>query len=130
MVQRDKNLRAYTSSDFVKYFARLYKEMYSRDYVTIYARDCAIMLKLMRKFHDADIDHKDIFVFMDKMFKEYPKRRRIKSIDMNWLYGIVDAYLTTDTFEDKAANKAKAPEIKLDEDMKEWLKKEKEKWLK
>lgn len=130
MVQRDKNLRAYTSSDFVKYFAKKYREMYNRDYVVLFARDCSIMLKVMRKFHEAEIESKDIFTFMDKMFAEYPKRRRIKPIDMNWLYGILDAYLTTDKFDDKSANKVKAPEVRLDDDMKEWLKKEKEKWLK
>lgn len=130
MIKREKGVRDYNSSDFVKYFAKKFKEAYGRDFVILFARDCSIILKIMRKFHDAEVDHKEIFTFMDKMFVEYPKRRRIKPIDLNWLFGVVDLYLKTDHFKDSRANKVKAPEVALDDEMKEWLRKEKEKWLK
>jgi hypothetical protein len=130
VVERDKPLRDYTAADFVKYFAKKYSDAYHREYHIVFARDCSIMLKVMRKFFEADVPFKDIFPFIDKMFIEYPKRRRIKSIDLNWLYGVVDIYLNVgDKFEGKSGNKVKAP-VELDDDMKEWLKKEKEKWLK
>lgn len=130
VVERDKPLRDYTAADFVKYFAKKYSDAYQREYHIVFARDCSIMLKVMRKFFDADVPFKDIFPFIDKMFIEYPKRRRIKTIDLNWLYGVVDIYLNVgDKFEGKSGNKVKAP-VELDAEMKEWLKKEKEKWLK
>ncbi len=130
MVQRDKNIRDYTSSDFVKYFARKYNDTYGKEYKVIFARDCAIMLKVMRKFFEADVAFKDIFPFIDKMFVEYPKRRRLKNIDMNWVFSMCDMYLNAgDKFEGKS-HKVKAPEMELDDEMKAWLKAEKEKWLK
>ena len=130
MVQRDKNLRAYTSTDFVKYFAKKFQEEHKRDYSVVFARDCSIMLKVMRKFHEAKKEFKEIFTFIDLMFKEYPLRRRIKPIDMNWLYGVVDMHLSAGKFKAASSNKVKAPEVELSAEMKEWLKKEKEKWLK
>ncbi len=130
MVQRDKHIRDYTSSDFVKYFARKYRETYQKDYNVVFARDCAIMLKVMRKFFEADVSFKDIFPFIDKMFVEYPKRRRIKPIDMNWVYSMCDLYLNAgDKFEGRSA-KAKAPDASLDPELKAWLQAEKAKWMK
>lgn len=85
------------------------------------------MLKVMRRFNDADVELKEIFTFIDSMFAEYPKRRRIKRIDMNWLYGVINIFLRT---EDKSDNKVKAPEVSLDDEMKAWLQQEKKKWLK
>lgn len=130
MVQRDKNLRAYTSTDFVKYFAKKFQEEHKRNYNVVFARDCSIMLKVMRKFHDAKKEFKDIFVFIDKMFVEYPQRRRIKPMDLNWLYSVADIYLSPGKIKDASSNKVKAPAVELSPEMKEWLKKEKEKWLK
>lgn len=127
MVQRDKNIRDYTSSDFVKYFARKYQETYQKEYKVIFARDCSIMLKVMRKFFEADVALKDIFPFIDKMFVEYPKRRRLKNIDMNWIFTMCDMYLSAgDKFEGKS-HKVKAPGMELDSEMRAWLKAEKEK---
>lgn len=130
MVHREKNLRDYNSTDFVKYFAKKYAEAYKKDYVMIFARDCSIMLKVMRKFHEAKREFKDIFSFIDEMFVEYPKRRRLKHIDLNWIYGVVDLYLSPGKTKSSSSNKVKAPEVELSAEMKEWLKKEKEKWLK
>ena len=118
-----------TSSDFVKYFAKKYFEAYNKEYKIIYARDCSIMLKIMRRFHEADVNLRNIFTFMDKMFIEYPKRRRFKQIDMNWLHGVVNLYLKDGGKLEEKSNKAKAP-IQLDDEMKAWLKAEKEKWMK
>lgn len=130
MAQSSKGIRNYTSSDFVKYFAKKYLETYSKEYKIIFARDCAIMLKVMRKFFEADVAFRDIFLFIDKMFVEYPKRRRLKNIDLNWVFSMCDFYLNAgDKFEGRS-NKVKAPEMELDADMKAWLKAEKEKWLK
>jgi len=127
MVQRDKNVRDYNSSDFVKYFARKYLDTYGKEYKVIFARDCAIILKVMRKFFEADVAFKDIFPFIDKMFVEYPKRRRLKNIDLNWVFSMCDMYLNAgDKFEGKS-NKVKAPEMELDDEMKAWLRAEKEK---
>ena len=131
MIKRNKSLRDYNSSDFVKYFVKKYNENYEMQFQIVFARDCSIMLKVMRKFFEAKIDFKEIFTFMDKMFLEYPKRRRIKSIDINWLYGVVDLYLKKPgDFGKDSGNKIKTPEIILDDDMKKWLEAEKKKWLK
>lgn len=130
MIERDKHLRAYTAADFVKYFGRLFQDAYKRPYKIIFARDCAILLKVMRKFFEADVEMKDIFPFLDKMFIEYPKRRRIKAIDLNWVYSMVDGYLRPGSPADSKTNKVKAPEVELSPEMKAWLKSEKDKWLK
>ena len=129
-IERDKSLRDYNSTDFVKYFSKKFLDVYKKDYVVIFARDCSIMLKIMRKFFDAKMGLKEIFPFIDKMFEEYPKRKRVVPIDINWLYGVVDIYLHPVKNDKKSGNKIKAPEIELDEEMKAWLKSEKEKWLK
>jgi len=130
MIQRDKHLREYNSSDFVKYFGKVFNDTYKRPYKIIFARDCAIVLKIMRKFFEADVEMKDIFPFIDKMFIEYPKRRRIKPIDLNWVYSMVRGYLKVDETPDPKAHKVKAPDIELSPEMKQWLKSEKAKWLK
>src|ERR1039457_809588 len=93
MVQREKNIRDYNSTDFVKYFAKKYLETQSKAYPVIFARDCAIMLKVMRKFSEASKPLKDIFPFIDEMFEEYPRRRRLTLIDMNWLFSMTGIYL-------------------------------------
>ena len=84
----------------------------------------------MRKFFDADLPLKEIFIFIDKMFDEYPKRRRLKPIDLNWLHGVTAVYLKTGSKMDETPLKAKAPKVELDAEMQAWLKKEKERWLK
>ena len=128
-IERDKSLRDYNSTDFVKYFSKKYLEQYKKEYPVIFARDCSIMLKVMRKFFDAQKPLKDIFTVIDAMFVEYPKRRRIVPIDTNWLYGVVDIYLHPVANKAKSGNKVKAPEVELDAEMKAWLKEEKKKWL-
>lgn len=131
MVQRDKPLRDYNSTDFVKYFAKKFVETHQKEYPVVFQRDCAIMLKVMRKFHEADVAFRDIFPFIDKMFKEYPRRRRFKPIDMNWIFSMTEIYLNVgDKLNGGAQNKAKAPAMELDDEMKEWLRKEKAKWMK
>jgi hypothetical protein len=129
-IQRDKSLRDYNSNDFVKYFSKKFLEANRKDCTIIFARDCSIMLKIMRKFFDAKKELKEIFTFIDEMFIEYPKRRRVIPIDINWLYGVVDIYLHPVANNSKSGNKVKAPEVKLDADMKAWLEEEKKKWLK
>ena len=84
----------------------------------------------MRKFFEADLPLKEIFPFIDEMFDEYPKRRRIKPIDLNWIYGVTSLYLRKGDQEEPTELKAKAPKVELDAEMQAWLKKEKERWLK
>lgn len=129
-IKRNKPLRDYNSTDFVKYFVKKYIEEYKKECTIIFARDCSIMLKIMRKFFDAKKELKDIFSFIDVMFVEYPKRRRIIPIDINWLYGVTDSYLHPVENVSKSGNKVKAPEVVLDEDMRKWLEEEKKKWMK
>jgi len=129
MVQRDKPLRDYTSNDFVKYFAKKYLTTENKEYPVIFARDCAIMLKVMRRFFEAGRPLKDIFPFIDAMFEEYPKRKRLTPIDMNWIFNMTSIYLKTG-MKSVRSSKVKAPEMVLDDEMKAWLKAEKEKWLK
>jgi len=125
MVQREKNVRDYNSTDFVKYFAKRYSSTQGKEYPVIFARDCSIMLKVMRKFFEAERPLKDIFKFIDEMFDEYPKRRRLSRIDLNWLFSMTPIYLNVK--KPSKSNKAKAPEMELDEEMKAWLKAEKAK---
>lgn len=126
MVQREKNIRDYNSNDFVKYFAKKYLITYDKAYPVIFARDSAIMLKIMRQFFEASRPLKDIFKFIEDMFTEYPLRRRLTAIDLNWVFGMTKIYLRPNKAETKS-NKVKSPEIELDEEMKAWLKAEKEK---
>ena len=130
MVERDKNLRDYKASDFVKYFSRRFFQVNNRIYSTNFARDCSIMLKIMRLFHKSNIPFKGIFKFIDDMFEEYPKRRRIKDIDLNWLHAVAKLYINNNFGKkEEPSNKVKAPEIVLDDEMKKWLQEEKKKWL-
>jgi hypothetical protein len=126
MVQREKSIRDYNSNDFVKYFAKKYLIAYDKPYAVIFARDSSIMLKVMRAFFEESRPLKDIFKFIDDMFEEYPKRRRLTSIDLNWVFNMTKIYLRPGVVE-KKGNKAKAPEMELDDEMKAWLESEKEK---
>jgi hypothetical protein len=126
MVQREKSIRDYNSNDFVKYFAKKYLVAYDKAYPVIFARDSSIMLKVMRAFFEENRPLKDIFKFIDDMFEEYPKRRRLTSIDLNWVFNMTKIYLRPGVVE-KKGNKAKAPEMELDDEMKAWLESEKEK---
>ena len=128
MIQRDKAIRDYNATDFVKYFMRKYSEINARDYPVVFARDCTIMLKIMRMFFDDKRSFKDIFTFMDVMFEEYPKRRRFKPIDITWLHGVTNLYLHPKRIKAEKSNKVKAP-VELDDDIKKWLLEEKKKWL-
>jgi hypothetical protein len=126
MVQREKSLRDYNSNDFVKYFAKKFNDSQGKVYPIIFARDSAIMLKVMRKFFEAGRPLKDIFKFIDDMFEEYPRRKRLTPIDMNWLFSMTGIYLNV-KIKDTKSNKVKAPEMELDDEMKAWLESEKEK---
>ena len=126
MVQREKSIRDYNSNDFVKYFAKKYLIAYDKDYPVIFARDSAIMLKVMRQFFEAKRPLKDIFKFIDDMYVEYPLRRRLTAVDLNWVFSMTKIYLRPGKTETKSS-KVKSPEIELDDEMKAWLKAEKEK---
>ena len=128
VIRRDKSIQKFNCTDFVKYFGRRFEEIFKRSFDIVYARDCSIMLRIIAEFHKAKKKPKDLFTFIDVMFKEYPRRRRIIPIDISWLHSMAYSYLYKKPKE--KGNKVKAPEVELTDDLKKWLKNEKKKWLK
>jgi len=129
VIKRDKTLEDYNANDFVKYFLRKFREVNSREFPVVFARDCSIMVNIMRRFHEAGRKQREIFKFIDYMFTEYPKKKRIKVIDIQFLLGVTDYFLSGRIAGNKAENKVKT-EFKMDDDLKAWLKQEKERWQK
>jgi len=127
VIKRDKSVQEFNCTDLVKYFARQFESTNKRKYDLVYARDCSIMLRIIAEFHKLEKKPKDLIKFINDMFEEYPKRRRILPIDISWLYTMTSRYLYKK--EVKKGNKMKAPDIELTDELKEWLKEEKRKLL-
>jgi len=131
VIKRDKLFAEYNTTDFVKYFMKKFREVNNNiEYQIVFARDCTIMLGILRRFNQQGKPIRGIFKFIDDMFVEYPKRKRVKPIDIQFLLGVVDLYLSKKNPKRKAENKVKTPAVELDDEMKAWLKAQKEKYFK
>jgi len=93
-----------------------------------YARDCVIMSQILDKFHNADKSRKEVFVFIDEMFKSYNDRPRSLPIDVRFLLAAAPSYFKNGG--DLASKKVKNSKIEITPELREWLLKEKEKWAK
>lgn len=127
-IKRDKPLDQTTSTEFVKYFTNKYRQELKADYPVNYARDCVIMSQVLDKFHKADRPRKEIFSFIDEMFRSYNDRPRTLSIDIRFLLAAVPSYFKNGG--DLSSKKVKNSKIEITPELKDWLMKEKEKWLK
>jgi hypothetical protein len=127
-IKRDKSLDQTTSTEFVKYFINKYRQELKVDYPVNYARDCVIMSQILDKFHNADKSRKEVFVFIDEMFKSYNDRPRSLPIDVRFLLAAAPSYFKNGG--DLASKKVKNSKIEITPELREWLLKEKEKWAK
>lgn len=127
-IKRDKSLDQTTSTEFVKYFINKYLQELKADYPVNYARDCVIMSQILDKFHNADKSRKEVFVFIDEMFKSYNDRPRSLPIDVRFLLAATPSYFKNGG--DLASKKVKNSKIEITPELREWLLKEKEKWAK
>jgi len=127
VIRRDKLLKEYIPTDFVKYFARKYLEINKIEFDVVYARDCVLMGRVIDYFERAKQPKIKIFAFIDKMFLEYPKRERSEPIDIRFLAATCFFYLHGKGI--KKSLKVKTPTV-LPQELKAWLQEEKKKWLK
>lgn len=127
-IKRDKSLDQTTPTEFVKYFSGKYRQELKADYPVNYARDCIIMSQVLDKFYKADKPRKEIFVFIDEMFRSYNDRPRSLPIDIRFLLAATPSYFKNGG--DLSSKKVKNSKIEITAEMKDWLMKEKEKWLK
>src|SRR5208282_3313720 len=126
IIKRDKPFSDYTPPDFVKYFSRKFKETYNQEYPIIFARDCTLVSTIMDRFDGAKKLRTAIFIFIDKMFEEYPLRKRTVDIDIAFLVARSKFYLYEDG---KPSGKNKSITLaELSPELKTWLETEKKKW--
>ena len=126
-IRRDKILSKYTSTDAVKYFARKFREVNKKEFVIVYARDCTLMTRIFEKFDKACVPISKVFNFIDRMFEEYPKRKRTEDIDVRFLLATADLYLYK-RLPEKRSKKIKNTSP-LSAEIKDWLHQEKLKWI-
>jgi hypothetical protein len=129
VIRRDKPLQSYTPIDFVKYFARKYKEVNREEYDINYARDAVLMSQIVERFVSCNRTRADILKFVDEMFDEYPKRVRSEPIDVRFLLATCHLYLHG---KESKRTKVKTPSFvsaDLTQEIREWLAIEKKKWL-
>ena len=127
-IKRDKPLDQTTPTEFVKYFSNKYRQEFKVEYPINYARDCIIMSQVLDKFYKADKPRKDVFAFIDEMFRSYNDRPRSLPIDVKFLLAATPSYFKNGG--DLSSKKVKNSKIEITAEMKDWLVKEKEKWLK
>lgn len=127
-IKRDKSLDQTTPTEFVKYFIGKYRQELKADYPVNYARDCVIMSQLLDKFYKEGKTRKEVFPFIDEMFASYNDRPRTLPIDIRFLLAAAPSYFKNGG--DLSSKKVKNSKIEITPELKDWLVKEKEKWLK
>lgn len=127
-IKRDKSLDQTSPTEFVKYFTGKYRQELKADYPVNYARDCIIMSQVLDRFYKADKSRKEVFIFIDEMFRSYNDRPRSLPIDVKFLLAATPSYFKNGG--DLSSKKVKNSKIEITPELREWLLKEKEKWLK
>lgn len=124
-----KNIDDWNALDFVKYFVRRYQALYNKRIFPVYAKDCTIVKRIIRKFHRAEKTNKEVYDFFVWAFDE---KSAPGELTIGVLARLAEEYFELHNYKEKEIDLTEAygKEEEHDKAMSEWLEKEREKWEK
>jgi len=124
-----KDIEKFTAPDFVKMFLRMYKQEYGEGYSVNFPRDCSLMKKVMNKLQKHGKGNQEMLKFLRWAWKR--KKQYIcykhQVMKIGFLNRVINDYIKIQGYKEIDLSLSNNKKEELDEEMKEWLRKERRK---